>query len=171
VLFETTRGDFVMEVNRAWAPLGADRFHNLVRFGFYDGAGFFRVVPGFVVQFGLPAQPVLTSTWRGAPLDDDPIRESNVRGTVSYAMTGPNSRTTQVFINLGENSRLDAQGFAPFGRIVSGMEVVESLYSGYGEGAPRGAGPDQLRVMEEGSAYLQREFPQLDFIRRARIVN
>lgn len=170
LLFETTKGDFVLEVNRDWAPLGADRFYNLARFGFFDGAGFFRVIPGFVVQFGLPADPALSEVWRGHALQDDPLRETNARGTVSYAMTGPDSRTTQIFINLGENSRLDASGFTPFARVSRGMEVVEQLYSGYGEGAPRGPGPDQIRIMQEGSAYLEQVFPRLDFIRRVRVL-
>jgi peptidyl-prolyl cis-trans isomerase A (cyclophilin A) len=171
VLFETTAGDFVVEVERALAPLGADRFHRLVRAGYYDGTRFFRVLPGFVVQFGLSGVPERNRAWRDASLPDDPVVASNVRGTLSYAMAGPDTRTVQVFINLGNNARLDGDGFAPFGRVTGGMDVVERLHAGYGEGAPRGAGPLQSRIQEEGEAYLAAEFANLDRIIRAWILH
>lgn len=162
--FATTQGDFVIEVTRAWAPRGADRFYNLVRFGFYNGDSFFRVLPGFVVQFGISPNPAISAVWRNAKIPDDPVKQSNRLGTVSFATGGPNTRTTQVFINLKDNISLDGMGFAPFGRVIEGMDVVEKLYSGYGEGAPMGDGPDQERIQKEGQAYLQQNFPKLDHI-------
>lgn len=170
VRFETTKGPFVMEVARDWAPRGADRFYNLARLGFYDGAAFYRVAPGFVVQFGLPADPVLAAVWRPLPLEDDPVRESNQRGFVSYAMAGPDSRTVQLFINLADNRPLDLQGFAPVGRIVEGMDVVDSLYAGYGDGGFFTPSPDQIMIELEGAAYLEREFPLLDTIMRLEVL-
>jgi peptidyl-prolyl cis-trans isomerase A (cyclophilin A) len=170
VHFETTQGDFVMEVVREWAPIGADRFYNLARHGYYDGVRFFRVLPGFVVQFGISGDPAVSAAWREMRMADDPVVQSNERGYVSYAMAGPDTRTVQVFINLRDNSRLDAQGFAPFARVASGMEVVEVLHAGYGEGAPRGEGPEQERIQAEGEAYLEAEFPELDRVVRARVV-
>ena len=161
--FETTRGVFVIDVERALAPKGADRFYNLVKLGYYDGAHFFRVMPNFVVQFGLHANPKVTGVWRGAKLDDDPVKTSNAKGTVCYAMAGPNTRTTQLFISLGNNRGLDQQGFAPFGKVVKGMDVVTKLYSGYGQQ------PDQQMITMEGRAYLEREFPKLDSIKKATI--
>lgn len=168
VKFETTKGDFVVEVNSAWAPLGAERFRTLVEDGFYDGAKFFRVLPGFVVQFGLPADP--KSAPRVENIPDDPVTQSNTRGMITFATAGPNTRTSQVFINLGDNERLDSMGFSPFGRVVEGMEVVESLYSGYGEGAPYGKGPDQGRIRAAGNAYLEANFPKLDGITKAAVI-
>ncbi len=162
--FATTQGDFVIEVTRSWAPRGADRFYNLVRYGYYNGASFFRVLPGFVVQFGISPKPAISAVWRNARIPDDPVTQSNRLGTVTFATGGPNTRTTQVFINLKDNTRLDSMGFAPFGRVIEGMEVVEKLYSGYGEGAPMGNGPDQERIQKEGQAYLQQNFPKLDHI-------
>jgi len=170
VRFETSKGPFVVEVNRAWAPQGADRFYNLVRNGFYNDARFFRVIDGFMVQFGIHGAPDVSAKWREARIPDDPVKQSNSRGTITYAMAGPNTRTSQVFINFSDNSMLDGQGFAPFGRVVSGMKVVDSLHSGYGEGAPRGRGPDQGRIQMEGNAYLTKSFPRLDFIKSATIV-
>jgi peptidyl-prolyl cis-trans isomerase A (cyclophilin A) len=170
VLVETSAGNFTVEVQRAWAPRGADRFYNLVRAGFYDGARFFRVLPGFVVQFGLNGDPAVSAAWTEQVIPDDSVRASNVRGTIAFATSGPNTRTTQVFVNLVDNVRLDARGFSPFGRVISGMEVVEKLYADYGEGAPRGKGPDQDRIEKEGNAYLLKEYPKLDFVTRARIV-
>ncbi|MGH7699737.1 MAG: peptidylprolyl isomerase [Gemmatimonadales bacterium] len=167
--FETSEGDFVIEVHRDWAPLGADRFHELVSSGYYDGARFFRVLPGFVAQFGIHGDPQVAAAWRERRIADDPVRESNARGTVTFATGGPDTRTTQVFINYADNGRLDAMGFAPFGRVVEGMDVVDRLHAGYGEGAPRGPGPDQSRIQAEGNAYLEREFPELDYVRRAAI--
>lgn len=170
VLFETTEGDFVVEVYRGWAPLGADRFYNLVQHGYYDDVRFFRSVPGFVVQFGIHGDPVVSTVWREATIPDDSVRASNRRGTLTFATGGPDTRTTQVFINLADNARLDAQGFAPFGRVVGGMDVVDRLYSEYGDAPPGGRGPEQGRIQSEGNAYLQSEFPLLDSVVRARIV-
>jgi len=169
VRFETSKGDFVVQVTRSWAPLGADRFYTLVAGGFYDGARFFRVLPGFVVQFGIPADPALTQKWKNANLKDDPVTQSNRRGTLTFATGGPDTRTTQVFINLAENARLDPKGFSPIGAVTSGMEVVDQFYSGYGEGAPRGPGPAQGSMETEGNAYVEREFPKLDYIKKATI--
>ena len=168
--FETTKGVFVIEVTRASAPLGADRFYNLVRGGFYDGARFFRTLPKFVVQFGINPDPKVSKAWGDATkIKDDPVKESNQRGAVTFAMAGPDTRTTQVYINMRDNSRLDKMGFAPFGKVIAGMDVVEKLYADYGEGPPRGKGPDQDKIEAEGEAYLAREFPKLDKIVRARI--
>jgi peptidyl-prolyl cis-trans isomerase A (cyclophilin A) len=168
--FDTSKGEFVIEVKRAWAPGGADRFYNLVKNGYYDDCRFFRVVAGFMVQFGINGDPNLNTAWRQARIQDDPVKESNIKGYVSFATSGPNSRTTQVFINFGDNASLNAMGFAPFGKVVEGMKVVDSIYSGYGEGAPRGGGPDQGRCQLEGNAYLVKSFPKLDFIKSASIV-
>jgi peptidyl-prolyl cis-trans isomerase A (cyclophilin A) len=170
VRFSTTKGDFVVEVTRAWAPLGADRFYNLVKYGFYTDASFFRVLPGFVVQFGICARPDVSKAWTNATIPDDPVTQSNLRGTITFATAGPNTRTTQVFINLADNAKLDSMGFAPFGKVVEGMDVVESLYSGYGEGAPQGNGPDQARITAEGKTYLDQNFPKLDSIKSAEFV-
>jgi peptidyl-prolyl cis-trans isomerase A (cyclophilin A) len=169
VRFETSKGAFVVDVNRAWAPNGADRFYNLVKNGFYDGVRFFRVLDGFMAQFGINGDPKISAQWREARIPDDPVRQSNRRGFITYAMAGPNTRTSQVFINFGDNSALDRQGFAPFGQVSSGMNVVDALHSGYGEGAPRGQGPDQGRVQTEGNAYLAKNFPRLDFVKKATI--
>jgi peptidyl-prolyl cis-trans isomerase A (cyclophilin A) len=168
--FTTTKGDFVVEVTRAWAPLGADRFYNLVKNHFYDGAAFFRVLPGFVVQFGLSAKPEISRVWASATFKDDPVTQSNLEGYLTFATAGPHTRTTQVFINLGDNQNLDRMGFSPFGKVVEGMDVVEKFYSGYGEGAPSGKGPDQSRLTNEGKAYLDKNFPLMDSIKTAVIV-
>ncbi len=167
--FETSKGAFVIDVNREWAPNGADRFYNLVKNGFYDGVRFFRVLDGFMAQFGINGDPKISAPWREARIPDDPVRQSNKRGFITYAMAGPNTRTSQVFINYGDNSALDKQGFAPFGQVSSGMNVVDALHNGYGEGAPRGQGPDQGRVQTEGNAYLAKNFPRLDFVKKATI--
>lgn len=167
--FETSKGEFTVEVRREWAPNGADRFYNLVQNGFYDGVRFFRVLDGFMAQFGISGDPQLSATWRARPIPDDPVQATNTRGYVAYAMAGPNTRTTQVFINYGDNSMLDGQGFAPFGMVVSGMDVVDALHADYGEGAPRGSGPSQVRIQTEGNSYLESEFPQLDYVERASI--
>ena len=169
VKFDTSKGPFVVEVNRAWAPNGADRFYNLVKSGFYDNVRFFRVISGFMVQFGINGDPKVASAWRAAQIKDDPVTQSNKRGLITFATAGPDTRTTQVFINFGDNAALDRQGFAPFGRIVSGMDVVDALYADYGEGAPRGRGPDQGRLQAEGNAYLAREFGKMDYIKKATI--
>jgi peptidyl-prolyl cis-trans isomerase A (cyclophilin A) len=169
--FTTTKGDFVVEVHRTWAPDAADRFYNLVKLGFYDDTRFFRAVPDFMVQFGISGDPRVTAKWRHASFTDDPVVESNLRGFVSFARTGqPNSSATQIFICYENHPRLDASGFAPFGKIARGMEVVDDLYKGYGEAAPDGTGPDQHRIESDGNAYLDRDFPKLDRILSTRIV-
>ena len=170
VRFETTKGPFVIEVTRAWAPRGADRFYNLVRVGYYDDVAFFRVIENFMVQFGIHGDPAVNAAWRQARIADDPVTQSNKRGMVTYAMAGPDTRTTQLFINFRDNTGLDGQGFSPFGRVVEGLSVVDSLYSGYGEGAPSGMGPEQGRAQGEGNAYLKARFPKLDFVKAARLV-
>ncbi len=169
--FETSKGDFVIETHRDWAPHGADRFYNLVRNGYYDGVRFFRVLDGFVAQFGMHGDPKL-GFWNDETIPADPVRQSNLRGMVTYAMgASPSTRSVQLFINYGDNSRLDANGFAPFGTVLgNGMTVVSKLYAGYGEGPPRGRGPDQARITEDGNAYLNRQFPKLDSVTRATIV-
>jgi peptidyl-prolyl cis-trans isomerase A (cyclophilin A) len=171
VKFTTTKGEFVVQVTRAWAPLGADRFYNLAANKFFDDASFFRVLSGFVVQFGLNADPQISKVWRAATINDDPVTQSNRPGYVTFATAGPNTRTTQVFINLGNNAQLDSMGFAPFGLVALGMEVVKQLYSGYGEGAPSGRGPDQGAVSSQGKAYLDKNFPNLDGIKTATIIS
>jgi peptidyl-prolyl cis-trans isomerase A (cyclophilin A) len=167
--FDTSKGAFVLEVRRDWAPNGADRFYNLVKNGFYDDNRFFRVISGFMVQFGINGDPRISAPWRSAQINDDPVKQSNKRGFISFATSGPNSRTTQVFINFGDNSRLDGMGFSPFGQVTTGMNIVDALYSGYGEGAPSGRGPDQGRIQREGNTYLTKSFPNLDFVRKATI--
>jgi peptidyl-prolyl cis-trans isomerase A (cyclophilin A) len=169
VKFDTSKGAFVVEVHRDWAPNGADRFYNLVKNGFYNDARFFRVISGFMVQFGINGNPQLSKVWRDANIKDDPVKASNKRGMITFATAGPDTRTTQVFINFGNNAGLDDQGFAPFGQVISGMEVVDSLYAEYGEGAPRGDGPDQGLVQSQGNAYLKKDFPKLDYIKSATI--
>jgi len=170
VKFETTKGPFAIEVHRAWAPLAADRFYNLVRLGYYDDVTFFRVIDDFMVQFGIHGDPEVSAVWREARIPDDPPSQSNTRGMVTFAHAGPGTRTTQIFINFKDNSNLDAQGFPPFGKVVEGMAVVDELYSGYGEGAPRGAGPRQDRAQSEGNPYFRGEFPKLDHIKSATLV-
>jgi peptidyl-prolyl cis-trans isomerase A (cyclophilin A) len=167
--FDTTKGVFVVEVHRDWAPNGADRFYNLVKNGFYDNVRFFRVISGFMVQFGISGDPKVAAPWREARIPDDPVKQSNKRGYITYAMAGPNTRTSQVFINFGDNANLDSSGFSPFGRVVTGMEVVDKLNAEYGEGAPRGRGPDQSRIQMEGNAYLSRDFGRLDYVKKATI--
>lgn len=167
--FKTTKGDFVLEIHRDWAPQGADRFYNLVKNGFYDDVAFFRVVSGFMVQFGVTGMPDVNARWQQAQIPDDPVKQSNKPGMITYAMAGPNTRTTQVFINYNDNANLDSQGFAPFGKVVSGMDVVQSLYAGYGDGPPFGRGPDQGRIQREGNSYLRRDFGNLDYVQTATI--
>ena len=164
VRFETTQGPFVVEVKRAWAPKGADRFFNLVKNGYYDDLRFFRVVPNFVVQFGIHGDPSVAGVWREARINDDPVKESNKTGYLTFATAGPNTRTTQLFISLKDNTGLDRQGFAPFGQVVDGMTVVEKITAEYGER------PNQGRIQSEGNAYLQREFPKMDYIEKATIL-
>lgn len=171
VRFSTTKGDFDVEVHRDWAPIGADRFYNLVKLGFYKDIAFFRAISGFMVQFGIHGDPAVAGQWRNATIQDDPMAgQSNKRGFITFAKGGPNSRTTQVFINYADNGRLDPMGFPPFGQVVKGMEVVDSLHQGYGEGAPSGRGPMQMKVQTEGNAYLKRDFPELDYIKSATLL-
>ena len=167
----TTKGEFTIHVTRAWAPLGADRFYNLVKHNYYDGASFFRVLDGFVVQFGISAYPAVSAKWKDANIKDDTGKESNKNGYVTFATAGPNTRTTQVFINLGNNTRLDGMGFAPFGQVTEGMTTVVKLYGGYGEGAPSGNGPDQDKIVSQGKPYLDKGWPKLDNIKTAVIVS
>jgi homoserine O-acetyltransferase len=169
---ETSKGAFVIESYRAWAPVGANRFYNLVRAGFFDDSRFFRVLPGYIVQFGLPGDPAVTAVWAERTMPDDTPRQPNVRGTVGYAMRGPNDRRTQLYINLGDNRRNDADGFALIGRVVEGMEVVDQLNGEYGERAGGGMRRGlQQPVLAEGNAYLDREFPRLDRLIRATVVD
>jgi peptidyl-prolyl cis-trans isomerase A (cyclophilin A) len=172
VKFETTKGDFVMEVVRAWAPRGADRFYELIEDKFYDGSRFFRVRPKFVVQFGINKDPKVSELWRQMKLPDDPVVQKNARGFVSFAKDGPGSRTTQIFINLANNSqRLDTTGFAPFARVVEGMDVVDKLYASYGEvQSLGGGGPDPQKIEGIGEEYLERSYPRLDKITRAALI-
>ena len=169
--FDTSAGVFVIQVNRDWAPLGADRFYNLVKSGFYDDARFFRAISGFMVQFGIHADPAISAAWRNARIGVDPVKQGNKPMRITYAMGGsPDTRTTQVFINFVDNSSgLDKLGFASFGEVVEGQDVVKKIFTGYGEGAPRGKGPEQGRIQMEGNAYLNKEFPKLDYIKKATI--
>ena len=168
--FDTSAGAFVVTVTREWAPLGADRFYNLVKNGYYDDVRFFRAIPNFMVQFGINGDPALNAAWRNARIGVDPVKQSNRRGYITYAMGGsPDTRTTQVFINFRDNTGLDAQGFAPFGQVTTGMDIVDKLFQGYGEGAPGGDGPDQGRIQTEGNAYLKKDFAKLDFVKKATI--
>lgn len=171
VTIETTKGDVVLQVIRAWAPVGADRFYNLVRNGYYDDARFHRIVPGFITQWGIAGDPEVAAVWYDRGMADDPVVASNVRGTIAFAFTDPGTRSTQVYISAVDNSRLDAQGFAPFGRVVHGMDsVVDSIYGGYGERSGGGVrAGDQVRLVEEGNAYLDAYFPELDRLIRARV--
>jgi len=161
VKFTTTKGDFVVQVTRAWSPVGADRFYNLVKNGFYNDAAFFRIVPGFVVQFGLSPDPAVSKAWREAKIADDPVTQTNHRGYLSFATAGPGTRTTQVFINLADNARLDSMGFSPFGQVIEGMQLIDKLNAEYGEQ------PDQGRIEAEGRGYLEKSFPRLDIIKTA----
>jgi len=165
VKISTTAGDFTVQINRSWAPLGTDRFYNLVKHHFFDGAAFFRVVPGFIVQFGLSAYPQVNAAWEHASIKDDPVSQSNKTGTLTFATAGPNTRTTQLFINFGDNGGLDRQGFAPFGTVTDGMDVVKKIYAGYGEA------PDQGEITTKGKSYLEAKFPKLDTIKTVTITS
>ncbi len=171
VRMETSKGDFVIELHRAWAPIGVDRFYNLVRMGFYDDSRFYRVRKDFIMQFGIAGKPEVAQVWEKVEINDDPVVESNMRGYISFAMTGPDTRTTQVYINLSDNVELDEQGFAPLGFVIEGMDVVDSIYSGYDEnsggGMRRGK---QQKLFEMGNTYLDKEFPLLDQLIDAEIV-
>jgi peptidyl-prolyl cis-trans isomerase A (cyclophilin A) len=164
--FDTSKGVFIIDVHRDWAPLGVDRFYNLVKNGFYDECRFFRVLDGFMAQVGMNGDPAVQRAWMTANFKDDPVKQSNKRGFVTFAKAAaPNSRSTQFFINFADNARLDSQGFAPFGEVITGMDIVDKLYSGYG----RNNVPDQGRLASEGNAYLMKEYPKLDFIKKATI--
>jgi peptidyl-prolyl cis-trans isomerase A (cyclophilin A) len=164
--FETSQGEFVIEVTRNWSPLGADRFYNLVKNGFFNDCRFFRVMEGFMAQVGMSGDPKITQAWKSFPIKDDQVKQSNKRGYVTFAKTtAPNSRGTQIFINYNDrNAALDKDGFSPFGKVIKGMETVDSIYKGYGQS------PDQTMIERHGNAYLQKEFPKLDFIKTATIV-
>src|SRR5256885_9098391 len=172
VKMATTKGDFTIEVHRDWAPAGADRFYNLVKAGFFSDLAFFRVVKGFMVQFGIHGDPKVSRAWRSATIKDDAVgKQSNKRGMVTFAMAGPDTRTSQIFINYGDNSRLDAMGFPPFGKVVGdGMKVVDAIEDMYGEGAPSGRGPAQGRLQSEGNTHLKADFPQMDYIKSGTIL-
>jgi len=168
--FDTSVGVFVITVTREWAPLGADRFYNLVKNGYYDDVRFFRAIPNFMVQFGINGDPALNAVWRNARIGVDPVKQKNLRGYITFAMGGtPDTRTTQVFINFRDNTTLDASGFAPFGQVTSGMDIVDKIHQGYGEGGPRGNGPEQGRIQNEGNAYLKKDFAKLDYVKKATI--
>lgn len=170
VNLDTSKGPVAIEVHRDWAPIGADQFYTLVKTGFYDGDRFFRVLRNFVVQFGISGDPKMNQLWSNANLPDDPVKQHNRRGTVTFATAGPNTRSTQLFINLKDNSAsLDGQGFAPIGKVTSGMDVVDSFYSSYGEMAPQGQGPDATQIEVQGNDYLASHFPRLDYIKKATI--
>jgi len=170
VKFETTQGDFVVEATRAWSPHGVDRFHELVRMRYFDEGRFYRVLRGFIAQFGVHRDFNVHATWRNFFIVDDPPRQKNLRGTLTFAKSGPNTRSTEIFINLADNAVLDDQSFVPFGKIVEGMEVIDKLYSGYGEMRPEGKEIDAGRVEEETNEYLVPRFPKLDYIKRARLL-
>lgn len=168
--FDTTKGKFTIEVTRSLSPNGADRFYNLVRSGYFKDIAFFRVISGFMCQFGVHGDPAVSAKWREASMPDDAVKGSNARGSITFATAGPNTRTTQLFINFGDNRNLDGMGFSPFGKVIEGMDVVDKINNEYGEGAPRGRGPDQGRIQREGNAYLKKDFPNLDYIKSATIV-
>ena len=170
VKFETSQGDFVVEATRAWAPRGVDRFHELVRMRYFDQGRFFRVVAGFIAQFGVHRDFNVHGNWRNLFIVDDPAKEKNLRGTLAFAKSGINTRATEIFINLADNPMLDDEKFVPFGKVVEGMEVVDKLYSGYGEMRPQGKEIDPGRVEEEANEYLVPRFPKLDYIKRARFL-
>ena len=168
--FDTTKGKITIEVTRSLAPNGADRFYNLVKSGYFTDVEFFRVIPGFMCQFGINGDPAVSAKWRTANIADDPVKGSNTRGTITFATAGPNTRTTQLFINFGNNTMLDGQGFSPFGKVAEGMDVVDKINGEYGEGAPGGNGPNQGRIQMEGNAFLKKDFPNLDYIKSATII-
>ena len=170
VNFDTSKGTVIVEIHRDWAPNGVDHFYTLAKTGFYDGSKFFRVLRDFVAQFGVNGDPKTNAIWSTTMIPDDPVKQSNVRGTLTFAAASmPNSRSTQLFFNLKNNAMLDGMGFAPIGRVTQGMDVVDSFYNSYGEGAPQGAGPDQTQIAAQGNQYLESRFPRLDFVKKATI--
>jgi peptidyl-prolyl cis-trans isomerase A (cyclophilin A) len=171
VEFDTTKGKVILEVTRAWSPHGADRFYNLVKIGFFQDIAFFRVIENFMVQFGIHGDPAISRVWKSATIKDDPVVQSNTRGMLSFAKTGrPNSRTTQIFINFSDNLNLDGMGFSPFARVTDGMDVVDKIYK-VGEGGPRGPGPNQQKIQSGGNRFLKAKFPELDYIRGAKLLD
>ena len=171
VAFETSKGNFTVVAHRDWAPHGVDRFYHLVQLGFFNDARFFRVLSGFMAQFGMNGDPRVSAAWEPLTIPDDSVKQSNVRGMVTFAAgSAPDTRSTQLFVNYADNRNLDAMGFAPIGQVIDGMAVVDSLYSAYGEGAPDGPGPSQERIAAQGNAYLTKGFPKLDYIKTARVV-
>ncbi len=170
VKFTTTKGDVIIQISRDLSPNGADRFYNLVKGGFFTEIAFFRVIPGFMGQFGIHGDPAVAAAWKVAKIEDDKVKGSNIRGAITFAMAGPNTRTTQFFINLANNPNLDSSGFSPFGKVIEGMDVINKINGEYGEGAPNGSGPEQGRVQAEGNAYLQKDFPRLDYIKSASVL-
>lgn len=171
IKLETTKGDILIKVTRDWAPRGADRLHALVKAGYYDQCRFYRVLPKYLAQFGISGTPATAARWKEQPIEDDPVKEKNTRGRLTFAKGGPNSRTTNLFLNLKDNTSLDSQGFAPVGEVVEGLEIADQLFSGYGDGAPKGRGPSQKRIYEEGNAWLEKDFKDLDVLRKATIVD
>jgi peptidyl-prolyl cis-trans isomerase A (cyclophilin A) len=170
VRFDTTKGAITIQVTRSQAPNGADRFYNLVHSGYFKDIAFFRVIPGFMCQFGIHGDPKVAAAWQQATIPDDAVKASNTRGAITFATAGPNTRTTQLFINFGNNSNLDGQGFSPFGKVSEGMDVVDKINGEYGEGAPGGRGPNQGQLQAEGNAFLKKDFPNLDYIKSASIL-
>ena len=170
VNFDTSQGEFIVEANRSWAPHGVDRFHELLRMRYFDQNRFFRVLPGFIAQFGAHRDFNVHATWRNLFIVDDPVKEKNLRGTLAFAKSGPSSRATEIFINLADNASLDADGFVPFAKVIQGMDVVDKFYSGYGEMRPEGKWIDRARVEEETNEYLVQRFPKLDYIKQARLL-
>jgi len=171
VKMETTAGEFIIEVHREWAPLGAGRFYNLVKIGYFSDVAFFRVLAGFMAQAGFHGNPAVSKVWLNSRIKDDPVKQSNTAGMVTFAMGGPDTRSAQIFVNYGDNSYLDASGFSPFGKVVEGFESVKELYSGYGEGHPNGKGPGQGKIYRQGNSYLKVEFPELDYITKATVID
>ena len=171
VKMETTAGEFIIEVHREWAPLGAGRFYNLVKIGYFSDVAFFRVLAGFMAQAGFHGNPAVSKVWLNSRIKDDPVKQSNTAGMVTFAMGGPDTRSAQIFVNYGDNSYLDASGFSPFGKVVEGFESVKELYSGYGEGHPNGKGPSQAKAYSRGNAYFKAEFPELDYITKATVID
>ena len=169
VNLDTSKGVVVLEITRAWAPHGADHFYELVTNRYYDGDRFYRVVPHFVVQFGIHGDPQVSQLWSSLRIPDDPVKQKNRKGTVTFASSGPGARTTQVFVNMRDNLALDRQGFAPIGRVAAGMDVLERLYGGYGDMPPRGSGPDGVEIERQGNNYLENHFPRLDYIKKAAV--
>lgn len=172
VKFETSKGDFIIEVYRTWSPNGADRLYYLANHSYYNNVRFFRVIGDFMAQFGYHGDPEVIKVWSTKSIPDDSVVASNKRGYVTFAKKGiPDSRSTQLYINYSDNIGLDAQGFSPIGKVIEGMDVVDNLYKGYGDGAPRGSGPSQAKIMREGNKYLKKNFPKLDYIKKAYVIS